>query len=91
MIQEHDRVMLTVDIPEYGLKAGDVGTVVDITPNEQQYTLEFFNFAGDTIAVVPVKARMCASLVGKKSPTPACSILPLDVMLNTDGTVHQTR
>jgi hypothetical protein len=56
MIQEHDRVMLTVDIPEYGLKAGDVGTVVDITPNEQQYTLEFFNFAGDTIAVVPVKA-----------------------------------
>ena len=54
MIHELDQVALTVDLPDYHLKAGDVGTVVDITPNGRQYTLEFFNFDGDTVAVVPV-------------------------------------
>jgi hypothetical protein len=62
MISELEQVALTVDLPEYHLKAGDVGTVVDITPNGQQYTLEFFNFAGDTIAVVPVKASQVRPL-----------------------------
>ena len=54
MINEFDQVALTVDLPDYHLRAGDVGVVVDITPNRQQYTLEFFNFGGETIAVVPV-------------------------------------
>jgi len=54
MINEFDQVALTVNLPEHRLEAGDVGTVVDITPNGKQYTLEFFNFSGDTIAVVPV-------------------------------------
>jgi len=30
MIKEHDCVALTEDLPEEGLKAGDVGTVVHI-------------------------------------------------------------
>ena len=54
MIEEFDQVALTVDLPDFHLKAGDMATVVDITPNGKQYTLEFFNFDGDTIAVVPV-------------------------------------
>lgn len=54
MINEFDQVVLTVDLPQFHLKAGDVGTVVDITPTADQYTLEFFNFDGDTVAVVPV-------------------------------------
>lgn len=54
MIKEFDEVALTEDLPEYHLKVGDVGTVVDITSNGKQYTLEFFNFAGETIAVIPV-------------------------------------
>jgi hypothetical protein len=54
MINEFDQVALTTDLPEYHLKAGDVGVVVDITPNGNQYTIEFFNFDGDTVAVVPV-------------------------------------
>ena len=56
MIKEFDRVALTTDLPEFHLQTGDVGTVVDITPNGKQYTLEFINFDGDTIAVVPVVA-----------------------------------
>ena len=56
MIKEFDQVALIVDLPEFHLKIGDVGIIVDITPNGKQYTLEFFNFDGDTIAVVPVAA-----------------------------------
>jgi hypothetical protein len=55
MIKEFERVALTVDLPAHGFRAGDVATVVDITPNGRQVTLEFFNFAGDTVAVIPVK------------------------------------
>ena len=62
MIQEFERVALTVDLPEYGFTAGDVGTVVDIAPNGRQVTLEFFNFAGDTVAVIPVKVEQVRPL-----------------------------
>lgn len=49
------QVALTADLPEYGLKIGDVGTVVDITPNGKQYMLEFMDFYGDTVAVIAVR------------------------------------
>ena len=49
-----EQVALTEDLPTFHLFKGDVGTVVDITPNGKQYTIEFFNFMGKTIAVVPV-------------------------------------
>lgn len=54
MINEFDQVALTIDLPEEGFVVGDVGTVVDITTNGKGVTLEFFNFAGKTGAVVPM-------------------------------------
>lgn len=53
-IQEFERAVLTIDLPDEGFVAGDVGTVVDITTNGDAATLEFFNFAGETVAVVLV-------------------------------------
>lgn len=70
MIHELDQVALTVDLPNYHLKTGDVGTVVDITPNGQQYTLEFFSFDGATLAVVPVAPTQVRS-VGEREVTHA--------------------
>ena len=70
MIKELDRVALTQDLPEFHLMAGDVGTVVDITPNGNQYTLEFFNFDGDTIAVVPVPSALVRA-IGSREVTHA--------------------
>jgi hypothetical protein len=61
-IQEFEQVVLTADLPRFHLKVGDVGTVVDISPNGQQVTLEFFNFRGDTVAVIPVSASQIRSL-----------------------------
>jgi len=68
MIVEFDQVALVVDLPAYHLEAGDVGTVVDVTPNGRQYTLEFFNFAGDTIAVVPVPPEQVRPLDALEVP-----------------------
>lgn len=32
MLKEHERAVLTVDLPDYPLKAGDVGVIVHIYP-----------------------------------------------------------
>jgi hypothetical protein len=66
MIHEFDQVALTVDLPAFYLKMGDVGVVVDITANGKQYTLEFFNFDGETVAVVPVEASHVRAIGGRE-------------------------
>ena len=51
MIKEHDSVVLTEDLLQEGLKAGDIGTVVHVHGNSEGYEVEFMTLAGDTIAV----------------------------------------
>jgi len=51
MIKEHDSVVLTEDLSDEGLKAGDIGTVVHIHRNGEGYEVEFMTLAGDTVAV----------------------------------------
>jgi hypothetical protein len=58
MINEHDCVVLLKDIPEEGLAAGDVGTVVHIHRNNAGYEVEFMTLTGDTIAVASVAASL---------------------------------
>jgi uncharacterized protein DUF4926 len=62
-------VILTRDVPEEGLRAGDVGTVVDrhAVPGvaEEGYSLEFFDMTGNTVAVVTLPASAL------RIPTPA--------------------
>ncbi len=56
MIKEHERVVLTVDLPRYQLKAGDMGVVVMIHGSHQGYELELFSADGQTLDVVTVEA-----------------------------------
>lgn len=53
------RVALTRDLPEHGLKAGDVATVVDEVAHPRRgelgNVLEVFNALGESIAVVAVR------------------------------------
>jgi hypothetical protein len=62
-------VILTRDIPEGGLRAGDVGTLVDrhFVPGvaEEGYSVEFFDMTGNTVAVITVEATAL------RLPTPA--------------------
>lgn len=57
MIEEHDQVVLTRDLPEHGLIAGDVAAVIAAHQNGSGYTLEFATLRGETIAIVTVEAQ----------------------------------
>lgn len=50
-------VILTRDLPEHSLLAGDVGAVVERHPvagREDGYSVEFFDMTGQSVAVVTV-------------------------------------
>ena len=53
------RVALTEDLPQRGLRRGDVATIVEHhsgrTGQEPGYTLEVFNAIGETVDVVTVR------------------------------------
>jgi hypothetical protein len=55
-IKEHDCVVLTTDLPEENLKAGDGGTVVHIYKDCAAYEVEFFTLDGKTIVVATVES-----------------------------------
>jgi hypothetical protein len=56
----YERVALTRDLDEHGLRRGDVGVLLDYVPHpgrgEQGAVIEVFNALGDSIAVVVVRA-----------------------------------
>ena len=54
MLAEHDRVVLTDDIAETDLKAGDVGTIVHLYPNAAAFEVEFLALDGNTAALATV-------------------------------------
>lgn len=56
MIQELDDVVLETDLPEYGLKAGDIGTVVFVYEGGKGFEVEFVTLDGETIAVATLLA-----------------------------------
>jgi hypothetical protein len=62
-------VILTRDVPEHALRAGDVGTVVErhTVPGvaEEGYSVEFFDMTGNTVGVVTLPATAL------RMPTPA--------------------
>ena len=50
-------VILTVDLPQQGLCAGDIGTLVErhvVPGKEDGFSVEFFDMTGHTVAVVVV-------------------------------------
>ncbi len=56
----YQRVVLTQDLPKEGLRAGDVGVIVESYPGRagvpEGYELEVFAANGQTVAVVSVPA-----------------------------------
>ena len=62
MIKEHDCVVLLHDVPEDGLKAGDIGTVVHIHEGGAGYEVEFMTLTGATITVTTLMASQVRSI-----------------------------
>lgn len=60
MICEHDCIVLTKDMPDEGLQAGDIGTVIHIHQEGAGYEVEFITLAGETVAIatlLPAQVR----------------------------------
>lgn len=49
-------MVLTTDLPEHGLEAGDIGWVVMVYAGGAGYEVEFVTLAGETVSVVTVPA-----------------------------------
>jgi hypothetical protein len=52
MVQELESIVLTTDLPEYGLERGNIGTVVLVHRHDAGYEVEFVTLDGETVAVV---------------------------------------
>ncbi|MEP7290919.1 MAG: DUF4926 domain-containing protein [Chloroflexota bacterium] len=57
-IELYEQVALRHDLPDYGLKQGDIATLVDYVPHpqsgEEGCLLEVFNAVGESIAAIAV-------------------------------------
>ena len=56
MINEHERIVLTMAVPSEGLEAGDVGTVVHVYSDGLACEVEFTTLDGKTVAVLTLEA-----------------------------------
>ncbi|ODS31959.1 MAG: hypothetical protein SCARUB_02932 [Candidatus Scalindua rubra] len=65
MIKEHDRIVLSKDLPAEGLLAGDVGTVVHIHNKGKAFEVEFMTLEGETVTVVTLPSSQIRA-VGKR-------------------------
>ena len=57
MIKELDTVVLSQDLPEHGLKQGDIGAVVHAYKEGKAFEVEFITGKGDTVAVVTLNSE----------------------------------
>jgi hypothetical protein len=65
MIKEHDRIVLSKDLPTEGLLSGDVGTVVHIYNKGEAFEVEFMTLEGETVTVVTLPSSQIRA-VGKR-------------------------
>jgi hypothetical protein len=70
MIAELDRIILTEDLPEHGLKASGIGTVVLVHSAGKGYEVEFVALDGETLAVTTVLASQVRPTMRKEIPLP---------------------
>jgi len=67
-IKELDAVALTRDLPEHGLKRGDVGTAVLAHRNGEAFEVEFVGYDGHTVALLTLDKDQVRSLRASDIP-----------------------
>ena len=64
MLAEHDRVVLTADVTDSHLKAGDVGTIVHVHRRGAAFEVEFHTLDGNTAAVATIPSSSVRPATG---------------------------
>jgi len=70
--QLYTDVVLQSDLPEEGLRAGDIGTVVDrhdVADLAPGYSVEFFDMLGQTVAIATLPGRLLRVPTHSDRPT----------------------
>ena len=57
MIEDLDTVVLSRDLPDHGLKQGDIGAVVHSYKEGKAFEVEFITGQGQTLAVVTLDSQ----------------------------------
>ncbi len=57
-----DIVALVADLPEHGLRRGEIGTVVECYPGHEDYEVEFVANGGSTYAFLTLPASQLVAL-----------------------------
>jgi Domain of unknown function (DUF4926) len=65
-ISEHERVILTTDLPQHRLATGDVGTVVHVYEDAAAFEVEFIALDGATIAIVTVDKQQVRKILARE-------------------------
>ncbi len=68
MIAEHDRIVLTGDLPQENLRAGAIGSVVFVHAGGEAYEVEFLTPGGETAAVATVLAEQARPVGPSDAP-----------------------
>jgi hypothetical protein len=66
MFQESNMVVLTHDIEEFGLKQGDIGTIVHCYKNNKAFEAEFVTADGRTVALLTLESEEIRSLKNRE-------------------------
>ena len=66
-MREYERVVLIVDLPEDGLRAGDIGTVVDLHHSDD-CIVEFTTLTGEPIGVIPLSRSSVRAIAAGDMP-----------------------
>ena len=66
MFQELDTVVLTHDMPEYGLKRGDIGAVVHCYEDGAAFEVEFVTADGRTVALLTLEQADIRPISGRE-------------------------
>ena len=64
--KELDTVVLTHDVPEQGLKEGDIGAIVHIHTDGETVEVEFVTAEGRTVAVLTFKPENIRSIADRE-------------------------
>ena len=67
-LKELDPVALTCDLPEHGLKQGDVGTAVLVHGGGEAFEVEFVGYDGHTVALLTLEGKKVRPLRGSDIP-----------------------
>ena len=67
-IRELDCVALTSDLPEHGLKCGDVGTAVLVHGGGVAFEVEFVGYDGHTVALLTLECDQVRTIETNEIP-----------------------